>query len=347
MSKTFGHTIDLIRSDGIQTLLCVESLIDGDSSVSRLKTASIMLQSVIDVVAGWSPDLIIYAGDREEVWIGAMLGAYLEIPTAHFYGGDHTITGHVDNPIRHAVSKMSTVHFVATDEHKARLLAMGETEQRIFVTGSLALDNFVVKAAMSPGELGDRLGIALPETGYAIVLFHPDPSEQTIAAQYMRHILQSTLDHGLFVCVGYPNTDPANREIIQVIEEYRSCPDVFVYRNLGREEFVSLYQNASFIIGNSSSGIMEAASFSVPAINVGLRQRGRLAGGNVIFCDGDRAAINAAIAQVQSPAFRESLAGLSNPYGDGVSAPRALDILLKGDFRKLRLKTEDPLQRNI
>lgn len=347
MSKTFGYTIDLIRSDGIQTLLCVESLIDGDSIASRLKTASIMLQSVIDVVANWSPDLIIYAGDREEVWIGAMLGAYLEIPTAHFYGGDHTITGHVDNPIRHAVSKMSTVHFVATEEHKARLLAMGEAEQRIYVTGSLALDNFVAKAAISSAALKDRLGVTLPETGYAIVLFHPDPSEQGMAAQYMRHILQSTLDHGFFVCVGYPNTDPANREIIKVIEEYRSCPDVFVYRNLGRDEFVSLYKSASFIIGNSSSGIMEAASVSVPAINVGLRQRGRVAGGNVVFCDGDRAAIDTAIAQVRSSAFRDGLVSLRNPYGDGASAPRALDILLRCDFRKLRLKTEDPLQRDI
>src|SRR5215469_380627 len=142
LSKTYGYSLDLIRADGIAVLAAIESLIDSDSFSSRLKSGSIMLQSAVDVVAGWRPDVILYAGDREEVWIGGLLGNYLEIPTVHFYGGDHTDSWHIDNPVRHAVSKLSSFHVVPTQEHRLRLLAMGEPDSRIRVLGSLALDNF-------------------------------------------------------------------------------------------------------------------------------------------------------------------------------------------------------------
>lgn len=343
MSRTYGHTVDMIRDDGIAILQTVESLIDGDSLSSRIKTASIMLQGAIDSVAAWSPDLIVYAGDREEVWIGALIGTYLEIPTAHFYAGDHTRTGHVDNPIRHAVSKLSTAHFVSVEEHKSRLIAMGEDERRIFVVGNLSLDNFVSHPATPFPELQQKIGIDCESKGYALVLFHPDPAEKHLAGQYVTNILDSLREANIFACVGYPNTDPSNRDIIQVVEERRDGGGMFVYRNLAREDFISLYKGAKFIIGNSSSGIMEAASVPVPAINVGLRQRGRLAGSNVVFCDGDRESIRAAIRKVDSPGFLDKAAAGGNPYGDGRSSEKAAGILMTQDFDAMRLKTEDPL----
>ena len=155
--------------------------------------------------------------------------------------------------------------------------------------------------------------------------------------------MDSLLEKGISICVGYPNTDPANKDIIDVIERYGSLPKCFVYRNLERDEFISLYRGARFIIGNSSSGIMEAASIPVPAINVGLRQRGRLAGENVLFCDGDRDAVDAAIAKAESAEFRELVKLVKNPYGSGRSAELALNLLLTSDFKAMRLKTEDPL----
>ena len=343
MSRTYGRTLDLIEADRINTLLCVESLIDGDNTAARLKTASIMLQGVIDVVANWSPDLIIYAGDREETWIGAMLGTYLEIPTIHFYGGDHTRTGHIDNPVRHAVSKLSTAHFVATVEHRDRLIEIGESPSRIFITGSLALDNFIEHKSMPLSFLCDRLGVSLPPDRYAIMLFHPDPSEKELAPKYTRNIIEAILDEGLFVCIGYPNTDPANRSIINTIKSFRNNERVYIYKNMGRDDFIALYKHARFIIGNSSSGIMEAASVPIPAINIGLRQRGRRAGENVIFCDGDYNAIITAIRMVMEPKFRNALNLIKNPYGDGRSARRALKNLLNNDFTSIRLKKEDPL----
>lgn len=343
MSRTYGHTIDQIRQDGFTILHTIESLIDSDSLASRLKTASIMLQGSVDVVANWAPDVIIYAGDREEVWIGAMLGAYLEVPTVHFYGGDHTGTGHVDNPVRHAVSKLSTAHAVTIDEHRQRLLSMGEPDSRICVIGNMSLDNFVHHQALSRQELQEQIGIPATMVDHALVLFHPDPSEKGIAANIMERILQALKNSGIPACVGYPNTDPSNRDIIDVIEKYRPDENFYFYRNLNRHQFISMYKYASFIIGNSSSGILEAASIPIPAINVGLRQRGRIAGANVIFCDSNDLDITSAIAKARSQSFLNNLIGMVNPYGNGDSAEKAYRMLVEWDLKKIRLKTEDAL----
>ncbi len=343
MSRTYGHTIDQIRLDGFTILHAIESLIDSDSLASRLKSASIMLQGTVDVVANWNPDVIVYAGDREEVWIGAMLGTYLEVPTVHFYGGDHTGTGHVDNPVRHAVSKLSTAHAVTIDEHRQRLLSMGESDSRIRVIGNVSLDNFVHHQVLSRQELQEQIGLPATMVGHALVLFHPDPSERGIAASILERILQSLKKNRIPGCVGYPNTDPSNRDIIDVIEKYRSDENFYFYRNLNRNQFISMYKHASFIIGNSSSGILEAASVPIPAINVGLRQKGRFAGKNVIFCESDRSDIDAAITTARSSSFLERINGMVNPYGCGDSAEKAYQMLMELDLKSMRLKTEDAL----
>lgn len=343
MSKTYGYSVDLIRADGIPILATIESLIDADSTSARLKSASIMLQSAVDIVAAWRPDLILYAGDREEVWIGALLGNYLEIPTVHFYGGDHTDSWHVDNPVRHATSKLSTFHVVTTDEHRLRLIAMGEPNTRIRVLGSLALDNFLAPESLPSAHYGNSIGLPRNLGDYALVLFHPDPSEYAVAGDICRNILLELKTAGLGACIGYPNTDPANREIIAAFSDFRDEQRFFFYRTLARTQFISLYRHSRFIIGNSSSGIMEAASIPLPAINVGLRQRGRRAGKNVIFVDSDRDSVRQAIATAQDPAFRTSISGMRNPYGDGNSCERVYDLIVNTDFHKLLHKTEDPL----
>lgn len=343
MSTTYGHTVDQIRQDGFTILHSIESLIDSDSTASRLKGASILLQGAVDAVANWGPDIIVYAGDREEVWIGAMLGTYLEVPTVHFYGGDHTQTGHVDNPVRHAVSKLSTAHAVTIDEHRQRLLRMGEPDSRIRVVGNISLDNFVHQQPWSRQELERQVGLPAGMADYAIVLFHPDPSEKAIAGEIMKRILDSLKANGIHGCVGYPNSDPANRGIIDVIEAYRADKHFYFYRNLDRQAFISMYKHARFIIGNSSSGILEAASIPVAAINVGLRQRGRAAGNNVLFCDADRASIDGAITKALSDRFSRKIKGMANIYGSGDSAQRAHRMLIEMDLKAMRLKTEDPL----
>jgi UDP-N-acetylglucosamine 2-epimerase len=209
----------------------------------------------------------------------------------------------------------------------------------------MSLDNFVAEPSLQPAELAATLGLTSLPADYALVLFHPDPSEREVAAAYLRDIIEATIGAGLTACIGYPNTDPASRELIEMIECYSKRPEVLSYRNLPRRAFISLYRRARFIVGNSSSGIIEAASIPLPAINVGLRQRGRLAAANVVFCDGDRLSIAQAIARVLEKGFQESLKQMQNPYGDGQAAARALYFLRNIDFPAIRLKTEDPLRQ--
>jgi UDP-N-acetylglucosamine 2-epimerase (non-hydrolysing)/GDP/UDP-N,N'-diacetylbacillosamine 2-epimerase (hydrolysing) len=343
LSKSYGYTLEQIEQDGFVILQKVESLLDADSISGRLKSASIFLQGCIDVVAEWSPDVIIYAGDREEVMIGALLGTYLEIPTIHFYGGDHTSAWHVDNPVRHATSKLSSIHAVTLQEHRDRLIKMGESANRIHVIGNMALDNFVHAETLSRGELSTRTGLPEHLSNFALVIFHPDPSEREIAPEIVRSILKVLKKNGIKACIGYPNTDPASFGIIDVIERFGSDPDFFVYKNLARQEFISLYKNALFIIGNSSSGILEAASIPIPAINVGARQRSRACGNNVIFCDSDTLSIECAVKKAIAPDFIESIESMVNPYGAGSASEAAHSLVMGAESNSWRLKIEDPL----
>jgi UDP-hydrolysing UDP-N-acetyl-D-glucosamine 2-epimerase len=343
LSVVHGRSVELIRRDGFKVLGEVESLIAGDSPRARLKTASIFLQSAVDIVANWGPDLLIFAGDREDVLIGGMLGTYLRIPTVHFFGGDHEHDGHADTSVRHATSKLSTAHVVSIEEHKQRLMCIGEDPARIFVCGSIALDKFRQFKSMSMQELYARIPDGKNLDGYALLIFHPVDSEDHAAGVHFEDILLALRDCDIPVACSYPNTDPGHNQIVEVARRYEMEPDCWFFKNLEREWFLSLYKNARFIIGNSSSGILEAASVPLPAINVGLRQRGRRAGENVIFCDADRTAIQQAIGRAMHPEFRDTVSKMTNLYGDGHAAERAFQYIKHTDFAAMRIKAEDPL----
>ncbi|MDD4975395.1 MAG: UDP-N-acetylglucosamine 2-epimerase [Bacteriovorax sp.] len=343
LSRNYGHTVDLIKKDGFSILAEIENLIDSDSTKSRLKTASILLQNSIDVVDNFSPDLILYAGDREDVLIGGMLSTYLQIPSIHFFGGDHEKDGHADTVVRHATSKLSTAHIVSIEEHRKRLIKMGEAASRVFVTGSIALDKFIQHKPLNWEELKLNFPTAKNLKDYALVIYHPVDDEKLVADQYFQNILEELKSRNIPAIVSYPNTDPGNFKIIEKIKEYESDSNFWFYKNLNRDLFLSVFKMSKFIIGNSSAGIMEAASIPISAINVGLRQRGRLAGANVIFCDSDRKSISDAINESLTPSFLEKVKNLSNIYGDGKSCEKAYQIIKKTDFNKMRLKMEDPL----
>ncbi len=341
-SQSFGYTCRDIKNDGFDILLEIESLIDADSKSGRLKSAAVLLISAIDIVKAYDPDLIIYAGDREEVMIGALLGGYLGIPTLHLYGGDHAADGHIDNPIRHAVSKLSTCHFVSTDEHKKRLLNLKEPRHRVFDVGSIALDKFrLTKVKDDIAKSVARRDISKP---VALVIYHPIHEESKAASQIVNTILSALVKFGYHCFVGLPNSDPGNSDIRVAIKNFAvESNDVTVYGNLAREDFVSLFKTSALIIGNSSAGLLEAASIPIPCINVGARQRGRSCGDNVLFVDITKADIENAIAIASSKEFRDQVKQVSNPYGDGHSAEKAYALIKSIDFKSMLAKKEDPL----
>lgn len=346
LSATYGNTVELIRKDGFEILAEIESLIDSDSQKARLKTASIMLQNAVDVVASWAPDLILYAGDREDVLVGGMLGTYLNIPTIHFFGGDHEKDGHADTVARHATSKLSTFHVVSIDQHKQRLLKMGESAHRIFVAGSIALDKFVQHRSGTLAETNKLLPEDKKLDGYAMVIYHPVDQEKACAGVCFENIILALKKSGIPAIVSYPNSDPGNHLIIEKIAQYESDPSFWFYKNLNRETFLSLYKQARFLIGNSSSGILEAASIPLGVINVGLRQKGRYCGDNVLFCDNSKENIEESVSEILSITFQRNLAKMTNPYGDGYSCQKVYELIRATDFSKLLKKTEDPSEMN-
>lgn len=341
-SESFGLTINEIRNDGFNILLNIESLLDSDSKSSRLKSASILLISAIDVVREFNPDLIIYAGDREDVIVGALLGSYLSIPTLHFFGGDHSADGHVDNPIRHSVSKLSTFHFVSTDEHERRLKALGEPSSRIYNIGSVALDKFLhIESNPDIGKVVSGKKIQRP---LAIFIFHPVEQEISRSYEIVHDSVEALINAGYHVFVGKPNSDHGNSNIRRAIEDLENkSQHISSYGNLSRELFVQLFKASDVIVGNSSAGLLEAASIPIPCINVGERQKGRYCADNVIFVEPNKHAIEDAIQKVKSPTFVKMVEEITNPYGCGNASDEAYRLIKTIDFKASVLKKEDPL----
>ncbi|PHR70031.1 MAG: UDP-N-acetylglucosamine 2-epimerase (hydrolyzing) [Arcobacter sp.] len=344
LSHTYGYTVEDIENDKLDILARIETLIDSNSKSSRIKSASILFQSAIDIVSSYAPDLIIYGGDREEVIIASMIGGYLEIPTVHFFGGDHVKDSHIDNPIRHATSKLSSVHMVSTKEHYNRLLKMGEKKERIFHIGSIALDKFVNENIRSKDQIRTNFHIKKAFKSFAILIFHPIPKERNLSGEIFENILLELIKHKINTFVSYPNIDPGNKEIIKIIEKYKSNKNFIFYKSLPRNLFISIYKHSKLIIGNSSSGIMESASIPIPAINVGYRQTGRKSNENLIICKTERDDISKAIDKAFSKEFSRVVSNTRNIYGNGNSSKMAFELIKNNDFKELIFKNEDILE---
>lgn len=342
LSPTYGLSVRNIEADGLPIMARIESLIDGNTRSARLKSLSVLLQDAIHSIVQWQPDLILYPGDREDVVVGALAGAYLGIPTVHFFGGDHASDGNVDNPIRHATSKLSSMHFVTHAQHRERLVAMGERPDRIHVVGNPALDRLRLEARIPKAELLAPYGWS-PEEPFAILIFHPILGSERSAGDQFRRVMDAVIRQGIHVFVSAPNADAGNKDILDAIRTYESHPLVRYFGNLDRLTFVNLLRSAAFIIGNSSAGILESSTIPIPAINVGERQRGRLAAENVLFVDDEDSEIDAAIQLARSADFLARTAKVVSPYGDGHSASRCAELLRTLDFEAFQKKSEDPL----
>lgn len=341
-----GGSVSDIVNDGFRINYRIETLLASDSQASRIKSASILQSACVDILSNEMPDLVIFAGDREDVLIYASVCAFLNIPSIHFFGGDHAKDGHVDNPVRHATSKLSSLHFVSTEEHKKRLLAIGEPESRIFVIGSVALDKFLNEPAIHKNEVLTYLDIDVESVHrkIAVLIFHPVDSERERAGVYIQNMVNVLNGFGYHVCAGMPNSDPGNFNIRDTLIKLKNSSGITIYENLSRSIFINLLRSSDLMIGNSSAGLLEAPSIPLAAINVGARQRGRLASNNVVFSDGSVEAITQAVLRTESEDFLSQLYHCSNPYGDGRSVDRAYKLIKELHFSNYVRKPEDPLE---
>jgi UDP-hydrolysing UDP-N-acetyl-D-glucosamine 2-epimerase len=248
----------------------------------------------------------------------------------------------IDNMIRHAASKMSSFHFVSTDEHARRLVAIGEDASRVFVVGTPAIDRIRSEPIIDRNAVLKKCGAPI-WARYAIVIFHPVLGEESSGGEYFLNILNALQKMELPAFVSYPNIDSGHHQIATAIERMKADNAFVFYHNLPNSDFVNLMRNASILVGNSSCGIVEAPYFKLGTVNVGRRQIGRASVGNVVFSGTSQESIEEAINRVLSDPFQTQLCDIGSPYGDGYATDRAFDVLRSLDWKKFLRKTTDML----
>lgn len=331
LSEKFGFTAQFVEKDGFEIADKLFNLLDTDSKLGRISSLGVQIPLLAHSFVKEKPDLVIIAGDREEAITVTLTCAYLGIACAHFFGGDIAKDGNVDNAVRYAAGKLASLHFVTLEQHRQTLLRLGEDDWRIFVIGNPSLDRILSIQPVSKATVLKEMGVDDSYTEpYFVLIQHPIITETELQDNHIRQTLDAVLYSGHRCFLNSPNSDAGNQAIINAYLEYeQKYPMIFkTFKNLSRSLFVNLMRNSSLLLGNSSAGILEAPSFGLPVINIGQRQRGRTHAPNVIFVDNDMDQIKAAISRVQlDKEFISTCRKCVNPYGDGRSSERVLEIV--------------------
>jgi UDP-N-acetylglucosamine 2-epimerase (non-hydrolysing)/GDP/UDP-N,N'-diacetylbacillosamine 2-epimerase (hydrolysing) len=341
LSPEFGSTIQEIERDGFPIQAHIECLLSSDSDTGMAKTIGVAMLGLADALTRWRPDLLLLIADRYEMLAPASVAVALRIPIAHIEGGEVS-QGAIDDQVRNALTKMAHIHFTSTPMARRRVIAMGEEPRRVTRAGAPSLDHVRRSALLSRADLEAKLALALtPPT--LLVAYHPVTilRETTVEANALFSALAQAPGQVLFV---YPNSDAGSHALIERTRALAATrPHTQIFVNLDAVTYWSLLGQVDALIGNSSSGIMEAASFALPAVNVGMRQQGRERARNVIDAPAETAAILGAIAQALAPEFRQSLRGMENPYGDGTAAETIARVLTTVPLEDLLIKPPAPL----
>jgi UDP-N-acetylglucosamine 2-epimerase (non-hydrolysing)/GDP/UDP-N,N'-diacetylbacillosamine 2-epimerase (hydrolysing) len=342
LSPEFGATVGEIEKDGLPIAARIECLLSSDTDVGMAKSIGVAVLSLADTLGAMRPDLLLLIADRYEMLAPASVALSLRIPMAHIEGGEIS-EGAIDDAVRNALTKMSHIHFTSTTTARERVIAMGEEPWRVHRAGAPSLDHLRRSRLLTREEVEQRCGMDL-STPPLLVAYHPVTLEQdtTAEAAALFGALERVAGPIVFC---YPNSDAGSRSLIERTREFverRGNGRVFV--NLDAVTYWSLLRCVNAMVGNSSSGIMETASFALPTVNVGFRQKGRERAANVLDAEADAGAILRQMERARSAEFRESLRGMTNPYGDGQAAERIVEVLTTAPLgAELLIKRAMPL----
>ncbi len=351
----FGLTYRTIEQEGFHIDRKIEMLLSADSDRAATKSIGVGLLAFADALAELRPELLIVLGDRFELLAAAIAALLAKIPIAHIHGGE-TSQGAVDEGIRHAITKLASLHFAATETYRRRIIQMGEDPHRVFAFGAPGLDALHQVKLLTKPELEARLDFALT-TPTALVTYHPVTLERNTAEQQIENLLTALLREKVRAVFTKANADTQGRLINQRIAEFcQDRPvDYRLYDNLGQQVYLSCLRHLDLMIGNSSSGLIEAPSFKLPVVNIGDRQQGRIKAANVIDVGYAVEEIAAGIRQASARTWRERLEGMTNPYagrGDGrvsfdikeqLKQVELTEALLKKQFYDLPGNIHSPL----
>lgn len=342
LSPGFGHTVDRIRDDGFTVESCVESLLDSDTDVGMAKTIGLTSLGLADLLGRLRPDLLLVIADRYEMLAPAATALALRIPLAHIEGGEVS-EGAIDDAVRNALTQMSHLHFVSTGEARRRVMAMGVPGWRVHRAGAPSLDHLLRSPLPERIDLESRLGLDL-ERPPRLVAMHPTTWLEDTAAE--ARALFEALDREPAPSVFcFPNADAGHGPIIEMARRHcREHAHCRLFVNLDILDYWSLLGQARMLVGNSSSGIMETPSLALPCVNVGIRQRGRERAANIIDVRAEPDAVVEGMRRADSDAFRRSLEGMHNPYGEGRAAECIARVLRETPLdERLRIRRALPL----
>lgn len=340
--QQYGMTVKEIEAEGFPIAERVEMLLPSDTPEAVAESMGRGTAGFARAFARSRPDLLLVLGDRFEMHAAAVATLPFNIPVAHIAGGELT-EGAIDDSLRHSLTKLSHLHFVQTEEYARRVMQMGEEPWRVQVCGSPALDNLKTLPRLPAGELEKRTGARLAEP-FLLVTYHPVTLELADTGRQIAELLAAIEASGLAAVFTMPNADPANATIRRAVEQYVSGHKrAWAVENLGTQAYFSMMALAAAMVGNSSSGLIEAPSFQLPVVNVGMRQDGRVRGQNVIDVGYGREEILAGIRRAIAPEFRAALRGARNPYGEGNAAARIVETLknVPLDPKLLRKRFQD------
>ena len=328
LSPEFGMTVREIERDGIDIDKKIEILMSSDSAVGISKAMGLAIISFAEYFEEEKPDALMVLGDRYEslaVCIAAMNG---RIPIIHLHGGEAT-EGLIDESIRNAITKLSFLHFTSTESYRKRVVQMGENPERVFNVGAMGVENVLNTLLYTRDELEIFFGFSLKKI--AILTFHPVTLENQTAERQIQALMEAVKSYHqiTFICTK-ANADINGRIINKCIQYYSTkYSNIKLYDSLGMKRYLSILKYASFVIGNSSSGLIEVPSYHIPTINIGDRQKGRIQADSIINCSPSVNSIRDGIEKALSEKYRERLKDMKNPYGDGKTSDKVVKITLE------------------
>lgn len=339
LSPEFGFTYLEIESDGFSIDERVEMLLSGDTPVAVTKSLGLATIGYAEALQRLQPDVLVILGDRYEALAAAQAALLARIPIAHLHGGESS-EGAVDESIRHAITKLAHIHFVAAEPFRRRVLQLGEDPANVHVVGAPGLDNVFEQQLLGRADLEVTLGRTLGRPTF-VVTYHPATLSPRSTNRGL-HALFDSVDHfeRATTIFTMPNADPQGRQIAHEIEGFVATRGerTAAFTSLGVLTYLSLMREADVVIGNSSSGLIEAPALHTPTVNIGPRQQGRLRGASVIDCKETTEAIVDAIATALTPEFVARVCSEESRYGDGHAAPRIASVLAKVDLAGITVK---------
>ena len=341
LMKEYGYSVQDIEKDNYPIAVKLTMSIENDTPFAWAKALGNQMNNLAGVFNKLKPDIVLVTGDRAEMFIAAATASYMNIPVAHIQAGD--VSGHIDGVVRHAITKLSPIHFPACEDSAQRVRNLGEEEWRIFNVGAPQLDDIVQGEILPKEKLKETFGFDFekPKVSFnfslgsfdfekpvLLVVYHPVLVEFDKSQKHMAEIMEALKEIAEQTVFIFPNIDAGNYKIIELVEKYKKLPFIKVFKNLNRQMFISLMAHSAVLVGNSSAGILEAPSLKLSSVNIGTRQRGRMQADNVINAGYNKEEIKKGIEKaLNDEEFKEQLEKCVNPYGDGHSSERIVKVL--------------------